>query len=63
MARFKAAEPILAAAEHWKQRCLLSEGSLFTDRSLWTRSNFRELQAEYVDRLDDLSSDSFVVKA
>ena len=62
MARFKAAEPILAAAEHWKQRCLLSEDSLFTNRSLWNRSNFDELQALFVENLDDLSSDSFVVK-
>ena len=62
MARFQNAEQILAVAAVWKQRCLLGKGSLFTDRSLWTRSNFRELQAVYVDKLDDLSSDSFVVK-
>ena len=62
MARFQNAEQILAVAAVWKQRCLLGKRSLFTDRSLWTRSNFRELQAVYVDKLDDLSSDSFVVK-
>ncbi len=62
MGRFKRAEPILVAAEHWKRRCLLGERSLFTDRSLWTRSNFQELQEVYVEKLDDQSSDSFLVK-
>ena len=62
MARFKDAEQILAAIEHWKLRCLLGERSLFTDRPVWTLSNFQELHALYVENLDDLSSDSFVVK-
>lgn len=62
MARFRNAESILAAAEQWKERCLLGERSLFTDLPLWTRSNFQELQALYVENLDDLSSDSFPVK-
>ena len=62
MARFKDAETILDAADHWKQRCLLGQGSILTDRSLWTLANFQELQALYVENLDDESSDSFVVK-
>ena len=62
MARFKDAEPILGAVEHWKLRCLLGERSLFTDRALWTRSNFQELQSAYVEKLDDASGDSFLVK-
>ena len=62
MARFKDAEPILAAAEHWKHRCLLGGRSLFTDRSLWTRSNFQELRSVYVENLDDASGDSFLEK-
>ena len=60
--RFKDAEPILAAADRWKHRCLLGEGSILTNRSLWTLANFQELQALYVEKLDDESSDSFVVK-
>ena len=59
MARFKDAEPILTAAERWKYRCLVGGRSLFTDRSLWTRSNFQELQSVYVETLDDLLKDSF----
>ncbi len=62
MARFKDAEPILAAAERWKRRCLLDARSLFTDRSLWTRSNFQELQSVYVENLDDESQGSFLEK-
>ncbi|MDE0072908.1 MAG: AAA family ATPase [Gammaproteobacteria bacterium] len=63
MARFKDAEPILAAVERWKHRCLLGGRSLFTDRALWTRSNFQELQSVYVENLDDTSGgDSFVEK-
>ncbi len=50
MARFKDAEPILRAAEHWKTRCLLDRKSLFTQRSLWTRENFEEFRRLYVDR-------------
>lgn len=62
LTRFEAAETILAAADHWKQRCLLGEGSVITNRSLWTLADFQELQALYVETLDDESSDSFVVK-
>ena len=62
MARFKSAKPILAAAEHWKDQCLLGERSLFSDGHLWTRSNFQELQRAYVENLDDESGDSFLEK-
>ena len=61
MARFKDAEPILDAAEHWKRRCLLGGRSLFTDRPLWTRSSFQELQRAYVENLDE-SGGSFLEK-
>ena len=55
MSRFKDAEPILAAAERWKRRCLLDEKSLFTERSLWTREGFDELRElePYVARTKD----------
>ncbi len=61
MSRFKKAEPILAAAECWKQRCLLGAKSLFTERSLWTREGFDELHELYVERTkDDLSAISYL---
>ena len=55
----KEAESILAAAEQWKRRCLIGEGSVFTDRPLWTRSNFQELQAVFVKKPDSKSSGNF----
>ena len=61
MSRFKDAEPILAAAERWKQRCLLGAKSLFTERSLWTREGFDELHELYVKKTkDDLSATSYL---
>lgn len=52
MARTPGTESILEAAEHWRRRCLMAEGSAFTDLSLWRRSRLDELEAYYVDRLD-----------
>ena len=54
MPRFKHHEPILAAAQLWRERCLLGERSLFTDRSLWTSANFQELLPLFAENLDDL---------
>ena len=62
MARFRDAEPILSAAERWKKRSLLGERSLFTDRPLWTRPIFEELQGLYTEASDDHSPDKFVDK-
>ncbi|MDE0333201.1 MAG: AAA family ATPase [Nitrospinae bacterium] len=61
MARLKIAATILAAAEKWKQRCLLEDGSLFSEQRLWTRENFGELQTCFVERPDE-GSDSFAEK-
>lgn len=49
MSRFAGAERILRAAEVWKERCLLRQGSLFTERQLWTRERFEELKKLFVD--------------
>ena len=54
MPRFKEHEQILAAAQRWKDQCLLGERSVFTDRSLWTRPNFQELLPLFAENLDDL---------
>ena len=35
---------ILAAADEWKQRCLLADGSVFTDEPLWTLANIEEIE-------------------
>ena len=54
MPRFKEHEQVLAAAQRWKDRCLLGERSLFTDRPLWTRARFQELLPLFAENLDDL---------
>ena len=38
-------EDILSAADAWRERCLLHDGSVFLDdEELWTRENVRELK-------------------
>ena len=38
-------EDILSAADAWRERCLLQDGSVFLDdEALWTRENIRELR-------------------
>ena len=49
MSRQKDAKDILAAAEKWKQQCLLDGGSLFTEESLWTQENFEQLRPHFVE--------------
>lgn len=41
--------PVLKAAEYWKKNCLLNEGSVFSDLSLWTHENFEILRQEFVE--------------
>lgn len=59
MARYDGAEPILEAAERWRDECLLRDGSLFSDRQLWTPANFEELDRHYVQNLDYGEGDFF----
>ncbi len=49
MSRFKDAEPILAAAERWKHRCLLGEKSLFAERPLWTGPIVQEVRKVHAE--------------
>lgn len=46
-------EPILAAAQHWKDIALLGDGSVFTIRPLWTDVNLEAFQQFFVDNLDE----------
>ena len=61
MSRLKQAEPILHAAEQWKQQCLLDGGSVFSAENLWNSDNFEILNRFYVERLDE-GQDRFEVK-
>lgn len=44
---------ILSAAEHWKNRCLLENSSVFTQAEIWTRENIECLQRDFVDNIDE----------
>jgi hypothetical protein len=42
-------DAVLAGADAWRQRCFVSDGSLFTDLNLWTLDNIRELRHRFVE--------------
>lgn len=51
----------LAAARSWRERCFLSDGSLFSQENLWTAENLHALQRVFVDnRLQ--GPDKFYIK-
>ena len=55
MARYnphRDAAPIFRAAEHWKRVALESDGSVFSDASLWTTENIDQIDQYFVQRLD-----------
>ena len=47
------AEPILSAAQHWKTRCLLGDGSAFSESNLWVPVLIDELDRFFVQRPDE----------
>ena len=55
-------EPALAAADRWASRCLISDGSVFTDEDLWTASNFEELDRVYVKNPLEEGNKNFLEK-
>ena len=42
-------DAVLAAADAWRERCFVANGSLFGDENLWTLSNLQELRSRVVD--------------
>jgi 5-methylcytosine-specific restriction enzyme B len=63
MARSPEATPVLDAAEHWRDRCLLDEGSVFTDEPIWTATAVEGLVTHYVGNLDvDVGGGDFFQK-
>jgi 5-methylcytosine-specific restriction protein B len=40
---------VLKAADAWRRSCLLQNGSVFSDRNLWTSKNISELKKLFVD--------------
>jgi 5-methylcytosine-specific restriction protein B len=45
--------PILDAAATWAERCLVLDGSIFGDGSLWTTENLAQLDRFFVRNLDE----------
>lgn len=61
MSRYSEREnaPILDAAAHWAQHCLVEDGSLFSNTVLWTGENLALLDRYFVQRPDAGSGDFF----
>jgi 5-methylcytosine-specific restriction protein B len=61
MARMPTRAAVYAAADDWKQRCLLADGSVLSDEALWTAEHTAELVAYFVES-PDYSKRSFEAK-
>jgi hypothetical protein len=57
----KKSERILEAAEHWRERALVRDGSVFSDERLWCVEHLEALQKHFIDQ-PDLSGDTFFEK-
>ena len=55
------AQPVLEAAELWRDRCLVSGGSVFSEDDLWTSANVAQLMTNFVQNPDE-GSGSFLEK-
>jgi hypothetical protein len=55
------AEPIYQASKSWADRCLLNNGSIFSELSLWTPALLDELDLRFVRNLDEGDGD-FIAK-
>jgi hypothetical protein len=49
--------PILNAAKHWINACLIGDGSVFSPASLWTSPHIEEVQTKFVERPDTGEAD------
>ena len=45
-------EPILDAAEFWKNRALVSGDSVFDDSEVWSDQNIVQIETYFVNNLD-----------
>ncbi|WP_419860433.1 AAA family ATPase [Candidatus Palauibacter sp.] len=45
--------PVLRAAARWRERCLRNDGSVFTEKSLWTAENVGYLVQYFAENLDE----------
>lgn len=59
MARWHRSPEALEAAQRWRDRCLLADGSILSDKSLWTLQNLLYLEEFFVHNLDEGTGDFF----
>lgn len=53
--------PTLAAANDWMQRCLIDDGSILSNKQLWTTTLVEEVKRAFVDNPDE-GDDTFIRK-
>ena len=56
-----ASHPVLRAVRHWRDHCLLGDGSVFTDERIWTSANVDALVEHFIENPHE-GSESFIVK-
>ena len=55
-------DAVLGAAEAWRKRCFLADGSLFSDEVLWTLDNIQELKRRFLENPIEDAGRSFFDK-
>ncbi len=55
-------DAVLAAAEAWRNRCFMIDGSLFGDENLWTLDNVQELRRRVIENPMEGTGLSFIDK-
>ncbi len=53
MSQPSANHPVYSAADRWRDRCLRNDGSVFTERPLWTSDNVGYLVQHFAENLDE----------
>ena len=57
----RSAEPIITAAEQWRDECVLSGGSVLGPNKLWTSENITELEVAFVQQ-PEVGEGAFITK-
>jgi len=55
-------DEVFAAADAWRERCILADGSLFSDEKLWTLDNAQEFKKRFVEHPIEGAERSFYDK-
>jgi 5-methylcytosine-specific restriction enzyme B len=53
MSRYRREPAVLQAAERWRNRCLLDDGSILSEKRLWTLENLVHLERYFVNNPDE----------